>query len=308
MEQENIKHDRLFKELLKTFFVEFLELFFPSLLAEIDTSYLEFLEQEIFTELKSGEKYNADLVVKTKFKSGGETFLLIHVENQARYETNFEKRMFRYFAFLSHNHGLPVYPIAVLSFDSPRKEQPNRYKVVIDKEVILQFNYKVIQLNRLNWRDFMRHKNPVATALMAKMKIDKDDRWRVKLECLRLLATLKLDPAKTRLISGFIDTYLQLNAEEETQFQEEIGTLASSEQEEIMEIVTSWMLKGIEEGELKIILRQLTRRMGEIAAELQEQIRQLSLIQLEDLAEALLDFEAQTDLVAWLQRVEAEEE
>ena len=70
-----------------------------------------------------------------------------------------------------------------------------------------------------------------------------------------------------------------------------------------MEIVTSWMV----EGELKIVLRQLTRRIGEIAAELQEQIRQLSLIQLEDLAEALLDFEAQTDLVAWLQRVEAEE-
>ncbi|MGK7905563.1 MAG: Rpn family recombination-promoting nuclease/putative transposase [Hormoscilla sp.] len=303
MKQETIKHDRLFKELLKTFFVEFLELFFPSLLAEIDTSYLEFLEQEIFTELKSGEKYNADLVVKTKFKSGGETFLLIHVENQARYETNFEKRMFRYFAFLSHNHGLPVYPIAVLSFDSPRKEQPNSYEVVIANKVVLQFDYDVIQLNRLNWRDFLRHKNPVATALMTKMKIDKEDRWRVKLECLRLLATLKLDPAKTRLISGFIDTYLQLNVEEETQFQEEIGTLASSEQEEIMEIVTSWMV----EGELKIVLRLLTRRIGEIAAELQSQIRQLSLIQLEDLAEALLDFEAQTDLVAWLQRVEAEE-
>lgn len=60
-------------------------------------------------------------------------------------------------------------------------------------------------------------------------------------------------------------------------------------------------------GELKIILRLLKRRIGEIAAELQSQIRQLSLTQLEDLAEALLDFEAQTDLVAWLQRVEAEE-
>jgi len=70
-----------------------------------------------------------------------------------------------------------------------------------------------------------------------------------------------------------------------------------------MEIVTSWMI----EGELKIVLRLLTRRMGEIAAELQSQIRQLSLTQLEDLAEALLDFEAQTDLVAWLQRVSAEE-
>ncbi len=305
MEQENIKHDRLFKELLKTFFVEFLELFFPELLAEIDPSYLEFLEQEIFTELKSGEKYNADIVVKTRFKSGQETFLLIHVENQAQYETKFEQRMFRYFALSSHNHGLPVYPIAVLSFDSP--EQPNSYEVIIANKVILQFNYELIQLNRLNWRDFVRQENPVATALMAKIRIDKKDRWRVKLECLRLLASWKLYPAKTRFISGFIDTYLQLNSEEETQFQEEIGILASEEQEGIMEIVTSWKLEGIEEGELKIILRLLTRRIGEIAAELQSQIRQLSLIQLEDLAEALLDFEAQTDLVAWLQRVSAEE-
>jgi len=240
MEQENIKHDRLFKELLKTFFVEFLELFFPTLRSEIDSSYLEFLEQEIFTELKSGEKYNADLVVKTKLKSGGETFLLIHVESQAQYETNFEQRMFRYFAFLLHNHGLPVYPIAVLSFDSPRTEQPNHYEVVIANKVILQFDYDVIQLNRLNWRDFMRPKNPVATALMAKMRIEKNDRWRVKLECLRLLATLKLDPAKTKLISGFIDTYLQLSVDEETQFKSEIGLLASEEErEEIMEIVTS---------------------------------------------------------------------
>ena len=69
-----------------------------------------------------------------------------------------------------------------------------------------------------------------------------------------------------------------------------------------MEIVTSWKLEGIEEGELKIIMRQLRRRIGEIAAELQDQIRELSVMQLEDLAEALLDFEAQTDLVAWLQR------
>jgi len=63
MEQETIKHDRLFKELLKTFFVEFLELFFPSLLAEIDTSYLEFLDKEIFTELTSGDDYRADTIL-----------------------------------------------------------------------------------------------------------------------------------------------------------------------------------------------------------------------------------------------------
>ena len=35
------------------------------------------------------------------------------------------------------------------------------------------------------------------------------ERPRVKLECLRLLATLRLNPARMRLISGFVDTYLR---------------------------------------------------------------------------------------------------
>jgi hypothetical protein len=44
----------------------------------------------------------------------------------------------------------------------------------------------------------------------------------VKAECLRLLATLRLDPARTRLISGFVDTYLRLNGQEMQVFDEEI--------------------------------------------------------------------------------------
>jgi hypothetical protein len=36
-------HDRLFKELLQTFFVEFLELLFPKVAAYIDAGNIEFL-------------------------------------------------------------------------------------------------------------------------------------------------------------------------------------------------------------------------------------------------------------------------
>jgi predicted transposase/invertase (TIGR01784 family) len=58
---------------------------------------------------------------------------------------------------------------------------------------------------------------------------------------------------------------------------------------------------GIQEGELVIILRLLTRRIGTIAPPLETQIRSLSLPQLEDLGEALLDFTQPTDLENWLQ-------
>lgn len=168
--------------------------------------------------------------------------------------------------------------------------------------MVLQFNYDVIQLNRLNWREYLQQQNPVASALMTKMNIAAKDRPRVKSECLRLLATLQLDPARMQLISGFIDTYLRLNVQETEIFQAEIAEFEPTQQEVVMQIVTSWMEEGIQQGELKIIQRQLTRRLGAIAPELEEQLRGLSSTQLEDLAEALLDFSTEADLVAWLQQ------
>jgi hypothetical protein len=67
------EHDRLFKELLTTFFAEFLELFFPQVIAYLKRDSLEFLDKEIFTDVTAGEQYEADLVVKAKFREQ-ETF------------------------------------------------------------------------------------------------------------------------------------------------------------------------------------------------------------------------------------------
>jgi Domain of unknown function (DUF4351) len=173
----------------------------------------------------------------------------------------------------------------------------------------MEFNFFPIQLNRLNWRDFLNQRNPVAAALMSKMKIDVADRPRVKVECLRLLATLRLDPARSQLISGFVDTYLRLNVEEEQVFQVEVGTLEESEREEIMQIVTSWMERGIAEGEQRgrtkgeraLVLRQLIRKLGPLPTSVEAQVQALALPQLEALGEALLDFAQLSDLTDWLQ-------
>ncbi|MBD2597006.1 DUF4351 domain-containing protein [Nostoc spongiaeforme FACHB-130] len=100
----------------------------------------------------------------------------------------------------------------------------------------------------------------------------------------------------------FIDSYLRLNAQENQIFQAEIAQFEPTQQEVVMQIVTSWMEEGIQQGELKVIQRQLTRRIGTITPELQAQLRGLSVTQLEDLAEALLDFSNEADLVAWLQQ------
>jgi predicted transposase/invertase (TIGR01784 family) len=101
---------------------------------------------------------------------------------------------------------------------------------------------------RLNWRDYIDRPNPVAAALMSKMKIAKGDRPKVKAECLRLLVTLRLDPGKMRMISKFVDTYLRLNQQEEATFQTELDKMNIVQKEEIMEVTTSWKEKGFEKG------------------------------------------------------------
>ncbi|MEH1960656.1 MAG: DUF4351 domain-containing protein [Nostoc sp.] len=62
--------------------------------------------------------------------------------------------------------------------------------------------------------------------------------------------------------------------------------------------------KGEERGKkqeaLQLIMRLLTHRFAAIEPEIEQQIRTLSIAQLEELAEALLDFSSQNDLVNYL--------
>ncbi|MCC5600440.1 DUF4351 domain-containing protein [Nostoc favosum] len=58
--------------------------------------------------------------------------------------------------------------------------------------------------------------------------------------------------------------------------------------------------EGNKQGEQRLITRQLNRRIGEIDPSLIERIQGLSLEQLENLGEALLDFSNVADLETWL--------
>jgi len=299
---ESIDHDRLFKELISTFFVEFIELFFPQVITYLDGESITFLDKEIFTDVTQGEKFETDLIAQVKFQQQ-ESFFLVHVEAQSSSDNSFNRRMFTYFSALHQKFSLPVYPIVIFSYDSPLKEAESEYQVEFPDFKVLQFNYRKIQLNRLNWKDYLNQNNPIASALMSKMQIAQKDRPKVKAQCLRLLANLKLDQARMQLISGFVDTYLKLNQLEESEFKQEISTFSQPEKEKVMQITTSWMEQGLEQGltrEKELVLRQLKRKLGQIAPVLESQIKALNIETVESLGEALLDFNSENDLKAWL--------
>ncbi|WP_052055867.1 DUF4351 domain-containing protein [Myxosarcina sp. GI1] len=103
-----------------------------------------------------------------------------------------------------------------------------------------------------------------------------------------------------RFISGFIDTYLNLNSAEEQIFQEQLNTIELEQREQIMQITTSWQLKGRIEGQVNTVMRQLNRKLGNLPEEDVSAIQSLEPSQLELLAEELLDFQSLDDLNQWL--------
>jgi predicted transposase YdaD len=302
-----IDHDHLFKELLGEFFPEFIDLFFPRVATYLDRRSLEFQPQEIFADLSEGSTFKTDVVVKAKF-FGKPSYFIIHVEHQAKFDRFFDYRMFNYFALLHRNYRLPVYPIVIFSHRSPRQGGDRFYRIEFPDWQVLQFNYRAVRLNHLPWREFTNQLNPVASAFMAKMKMRRRERPQVKLACLQSLTQLELNSVQTKMLSGFIDTYLKLEPLENQIFLERLDRIKPKEKEGIMQIVTSWMEEGLEKGlekgrekEVALILRLLRRRIGSIPSVLERDIASLSFEQLENLAEALLDFTSDADLGAWLQ-------
>jgi Domain of unknown function (DUF4351) len=304
---ESIDHDQLFKQLLTTFFLEFLELFTPEFFAAIDPYSLEVLPQEYFTEIEVGDRKAMDVIIRVDLlgrpnaPASSRVSVVVNCEHQSSTETDFHRRMFFYFAQLHRQYLQPVYPIAIFSFDKPFRPERDSYQVRVPGFNVMDFNFLTIQLNQLDWRAFLTQPNPVAAALMAKMKIDPADRPRVKVECLRMIANLKLDKARTHQLSGFIDNYLRLNPVEEQQFQVEVDTIKlPKEREKVMEITTSWMEEGIVKGERALTIRLLTKKVGNLSPELLGRVSDLSVEQVEALAEALLDFKHVGDLERWM--------
>ncbi len=311
--------DRLFNELLSTFFWDFIALFLPHLAGEIDRESIAFVEREAFSGTSTAEREETDFIARVQFRNRPTCFL-IRTEHRTSDRTGLARRMFHDVVKLDRQYAIPIYPIVVFLEESDRTSETNGYRVTFPDRQVLEFSFVSISLPRLNWQEFRDRHNPVAAALMAKMQMTLEERPRVKVECLRMLASLDLTLDLDRLISGLIDTYLPLNVIEEQVFESELDRMQLPQQEGIMEIVTSWMEKGIEQGIAQgisqgieqgieqgiglgivvTVLRQLKHRFGPLSPNLEKKIRDLSLEQLEVLSEALLDFKSHADLEKWL--------
>ncbi|MBA2878606.1 hypothetical protein HNR63_001676 [Anoxybacillus kamchatkensis] len=254
-----VDHDRLFKELITTFFEEFLLLFFPHVHEHIDFQHMSFLSEELFTDVPAGEKYRVGLLVQTNLK-GEDSFIIVHIENQSYVQPLFPERMFIYFSRLFEKYRKRMLPIAVFSYDSLRNE-PSSFTLQFPFFDVLQFRFLTVELRKQNWRDYIRHDNPIAAALLSKMGYTESERIELKKQFLRMIVRMELDEAKQRLLIGFFETYVNLSDEEEQQLRNEVNEMETKEKEQVLELIISYEKKALEKGLKEGVERGVTTRI-----------------------------------------------
>ncbi|HAA30187.1 MAG TPA: hypothetical protein DCE56_24005, partial [Cyanobacteria bacterium UBA8553] len=96
---------------------------------------------------------------------------------------------------------------------------------------------------------------------------------------------------------GLIERVRELSAD-----QLEVLAEALLDFSEVSDLVAWLEMQRRREREVTLVTRQLNQKLGEVERSLIDIIRELPIEQLDSLAQALIDFSQETDLVAWLRQ------
>ena len=305
--------DSPWKRILRLYFREAIEFFFPLISDQIDWERpIEFLEkefQQLTPDSEIGKRF-ADQLVKVYENSGDSIILLIHLEVQAEPETVFPERMFTYLIRIFDYFHQPPISLAILC-DSDPNWRPTQYRFATPGSV-LQFGFTSAKLldYESRWDELEASENVFATVVMTHLKAQETKRnperrkqW--KLALVKRLYERGYDRSSILNLFTFIDWRLILSNEGKVEFWQELRIY---EEERQMPYITSVEQIGYDRGQedgaqrqaRSLILRQLTRKVGSLNDRTIEHITNLSIARLEDLSDTLFDFESIADLDRWL--------
>jgi len=173
MTKQRTDYDNPWKEVIESFFPQFLEFFFPDAYAVIDwTRRPEFLDQELQQLEPDAEigKRLVDKVAKVWLLDGKEAWILVHVEVQGHYDKEFAKRMYTYNYRLFDRHKQRVISLAVLA-DDEVKWRPSNYSYELGGcRVILEFPIVKLLDYEAQWETLEEAPNPFGVVVMAHLR------------------------------------------------------------------------------------------------------------------------------------------
>ena len=236
-----MNHDALFKRLLKnrSILCAFFHQFLPEAARFVDFERLDYADKERVTI--DGKRRTGDLLIKTRFRGKNAGFL-IHLEHQAQPDRDLARRMLEYFILDWRDFNLPVYPIAVLTHSgrSPCRTAP--LLVTFPNKRVLEFDFDIVDLSRLDARAFVKLENAAALALASRMKFEAKDRIGLTRDFFLSLSIIPLDRAERELVAGFFSAYQRLNAQEALQLQGELAIVEPYEvRERVMQLTNPFI-------------------------------------------------------------------
>jgi predicted transposase YdaD len=235
-----------------------------------------------------------DVLMKVHSPVHGE-FLILN-ELQLRYTDKMPLRMRAYAALAQERYGLPVYPVLVNILPPPSAvvvsncfesnflglQARQDYCVInlweVDAETVFEQSLDTL----LPFVPILKDGGNQQTVRRALVQLQQNEQL-VELESLLgFFASFVLDTDLVRQIMRWDMTVLR-----ESPWYQEIRQEGKTE--------------GEQAGEVRLVLRLLTRRLGPLPTNVEAQVQTLALPQLEALGEALLDFVQLSDLIDWLQ-------
>ncbi len=276
-----MSHDQLWKDVLRTFFREFMELFFADVAARLDFGTVEHLDQEVFTDLPEGSRRQPDVVVKVQAHDGGAEIVLIHIEVQADRSAAVPARMWEYYSLLRLRRRVPVLPVVVYLAPGAGGLTSERHIERLWGRETLRFVYDAIGLPDLPAEEYLESPSVLAPALSALMGSNSTSRVIRKLRAYERMARADLDEARRWLLLYVVDKYIPLTDGETAELDR---LLEPSSESEVKHMMLAYEERGMKkglatgriegriegktegrtEGEKAILLRLMRRRFGQM--------------------------------------------
>lgn len=182
---ETRKH--LFDETIKTLerkdFKSLASLGIPSI-DDAEEMHLE------FSELPMTDMREADYIAKVIMHE--EEFIL-HMEFETNYSSNkkMNKRMLRYYTYISWYEDLPIYQVLIILKKPDINIISTGIKSIVQNEEILNYNYKIIRAYEMDKYEVLKQKKIVIYPLRVFMKHEKESDLEHIAECLSVVEALE---------------------------------------------------------------------------------------------------------------------
>ncbi|WP_017293880.1 DUF4351 domain-containing protein [Geminocystis herdmanii] len=322
MTEINANYDEPWKEAIGDYFDRFLDFFFPEVYNLIDwLKPVTSLDKELqkITADSDDSKRLVDKLFQVCLKDKQEVWILVHIEVQSQYDTDFNQRMFIYHYRSFDLYRKPVISLAILG-DEKEKWRPSNYgydlggcKLKLDFPTIKLLDYQK------KWAELEINLNPFAMMIMAHLKtkattsnLTEREQWKWYL--IRSLYDKKYSKLEIVKLFKFIDSMMTLPPLLQQSLNQKV---IKYEEEKVMPLVSPFermaeergLEKGLQEGlqqridrDKELIIRLIHRKLGVINEDLQTQVKALNIDDLETLAEDLFDMDSVENLQQWLSK------